>query len=231
MDGRFLLVSFACAAMIAWGCQTESGGVVEEGFCFPIDGDYTEADAFCENTYCPQMKCKNRIVAGAICDRSGGPSPVCMCDCCDEQMLVGGVPGEPEIWQEVYTCILESGCERNQRVRLQLVQSGACNETIYWYLSLNPEEVWEYSGTLKAGAFNWDQTGPSGFEESGCWQFSADGQRFNKRSEGPGFYCIGAGSRGDGSTPATLPSCEELEGSAIADFTSCPEPPPAGPLD
>jgi len=228
----------SCMTLVAisvFGCANEEGPPgVEEGFCFPTgpDGDdYTEADEFCLEDYCPQRDCENKVVAGAMCDREGGTSPTCICDCCVEQPEVGGDPGSPEIWEEVYTCILGSDCEQNTPVRLQLVQKGVCGETIDWYLSISPDEVWEYTGTLESGAFNWEQIAPPGFTESGCWQFSDDGQRFNKRSAGPGFYCIGAGSRGAGSTPAALPSCAELEASGISDFTSCPAPPPAGPLD
>lgn len=232
---RILVVIFCFAALFVLGCQTESGAPVEEGFCFPTgpDGDdYTEADEFCLEDYCPQRDCSGEIVASAMCERDVGPDSYCLCDCCEEQMEVGGDPGAPEIWQEVYSCVLDPNAPCDQMsVRLQLVQSGVCNRTIDWYLSVNPEEVWEYTGDIEDGSFNWEQTGPPGFEESGCWQFSEDGQRFNKRSAGPGFYCIGTGSRGAGSTPGELPTCDELKGSTISDFTSCPQAPPAGPLD
>jgi len=232
----FPLTGFAAGAMLAlMGCTSSSGTAAEEGFCFPTgpDGDdYTEADEFCLEDYCPQRDCQNRILAEAMCSRGAALDHVCICDCCDPQIEVGGDPGAPEIWEEVYTCILDAAeCEQNTSVQLQLVQKGTCGETVDWYLSISPDEVWQYTGTLDGTSFNWNQIAPPSFEEEGCWEFSQDAQRFNKRSAGPGFYCVGAGSRGAGSSPATLPTCEEIEAAGIGDFTSCPQSPPANPID
>ena len=143
----FPLTGFAAGAMLAlMGCTSSSGTAAEEGFCFPTgpDGDdYTEADEFCLEDYCPQRDCQNRIVAEAMCSRGAALDHVCICDCCDPQIEVGGDPGAPEIWEEVYTCILDAAeCEQNTSVQLQLVQKGTCGETVDWYLSISPPAPW-----------------------------------------------------------------------------------------
>jgi hypothetical protein len=136
------------------------------------------------------------------------------------------------VWEEVYTCILDSPpCEQDTPVKLELVQTGACGQTVDWTIAEGPGQGSQYSGTLSGTSFRWEQTAPEGVEEEGCWAFSADAQRFNKLSGGLGFDCVGTGSRGAGSDPGDLPTCEEIEAAGIGDFTSCPPSPPASPIE
>lgn len=232
---RELLGGIVVVAVISIvGCQ--DGQPIPEGGCFPTGpngDDYAEADAFCEEVYCPQTECQDRVVADAYCER---PSPfdqgnVCSCECCDPQPDVGGTASSPEVWEEVYSCLLTGlPCEQDTAVTLALVQSGACGETVEWTITDGPGTGFQYSGTLSGTSLSW-QSLPGTPEESGCWAFSEDLQRFNKLSEGAGFQCIGAGSRGASSTPATLPTCTEIEAANIGDFTACPPAPPQSPID
>ena len=214
----------------------EEGGI-PEGACFPKGDegtDFTEADIFCEDDYCPNTPpeegCEGRVLVDAICSREVTMTTYhqCMCECCEQQLEVGGTPDNPEVWEEVYTCLLEGDppCQQDERVELELVQSGACGQTVDWTISEGEGEGNQYSGTLTNGSFNWTSVpGTDTPEEEGCWQFSNDAQKFNKLSTGSGFDCVGIGTRGDGSDPGTTPTCDEIVNAGLPDFTQCPPAP------
>jgi hypothetical protein len=134
---------------------------------------------------------------------------------------VGGSQLNPVIWEEVYTCIDDSGdCLglENTEVALALIQD---NQRIDWSIVDGVGMGSEYSGDLCGTSFEWTSE-PSTEQEEGCWEFTAD--RFNKRSFGAGFYCVGSGSRGAGSTPVPTPTCKDIAAANI-DFSACPDPP------
>lgn len=238
---RTILISAlaACAVLLVSGCPTTEENGIPAGACFPTgpDGDdFTEADAWCKETWCPQTPaCEGQVVVDATCSRNAsGPYRDCSCVCCEPQLNVGGTASEPEVWEEVYTCLLESipPCEQDSRVKLELVQSGNCGVNIDWTITEGIGRGNQYTGFMDGGSFNWTSVPGTGTpEESGCWQFSEDAQEFNKLSGGAGFDCIGHGTRGNRSDPGTTATCAEIEAAAIEDFTMCPPAPPSSPID
>lgn len=229
-----------CALLVTFGCRTTAEGGIPEGSCFPkgdMGEDFTEADLYCQDTYCPEVRCVGRIVAEATCSRNLAITGYhqCDCECCDAQIAVGGTAANPEVWEEKYTCLLPNAppndCEENIEVTLELVQSGVCGQTIDWRISEGPGMGTEYTGTLNAGSFNWSTKPSAMFEESGCWQFDEGGTEFNKLSAGADFDCVGIGVRGENSTPDDTPSCDEIRAAGIGDFTACPPAPPSSPID
>jgi hypothetical protein len=241
MRTLFITGLVLCTMASITGCQTTAEGGIPEGSCFPQGDqgeDFTEADLFCQDTFCPDVGCDGRIVAEALCSRSLAITGYhqCICDCCDPQIAVGGTGAQPEVWEEVYTCVLDFGeppCEQDTRVRLELVQTGACGQTIEWTIA--PGFIGEgnqYSGTLDNGSFRWESVGGTDTpEEQGCWQFDGDGQMFNKLSTGSGFDCIGRGTRGQDSDPGTTATCNEIVAAEIDDFGACPPAPPDSLID
>jgi len=139
---------------------------------------------------------------------------------------IGGTEQAPVIWEERYTCIDDSGAclgIENVEVTLDLIQDA---ERIDWSIAQGVGEGSEYDGELCEASFRWSSK-PMTEAEDGCWEFTAD--RFNKRSFGAGFFCVGSGSKGAGSSPEPIPSCAEIA-AANVDFTACPLPPPASPI-
>ena len=170
----------------------------------------------------------------------GPPDPVGMCGdgaggtggsggsggCVPFATDVGGTEAAPAVWEERYTCIDDSGTcigEENTEVTLELVQNA---QRIDWKIAAGLGQDSEYEGDLCDTSFEWSSK-PMTDSEEGCWEFTAD--RFNKRSFGTGFFCIGSGSKGAGSTPVPTPTCEEIAALNV-DFTACPLPPPASPI-
>ena len=170
----------------------------------------------------------------------GPPEPVGMCGdgaggtggsggsggCVPFATDVGGTEAAPVVWEERYTCIDDFGTcigDENTAVTLELVQNA---QRIDWEIAAGVGQESEYSGELCDTSFEWSSQ-PMTESEDGCWEFTAD--RFNKRSFGAGFYCIGSGSKGVGSTPEPTPTCEEIA-AANVDFTACPLAPPASPI-
>jgi hypothetical protein len=155
--------------------------------------------------------------AGAGAGGSGGTG-----GCVPFSTEMGGSQSNPVIWEEVYTCIDDSGdCLglENTEVALALIQN---KQRIDWSIVEGTGTGSEYSGNLCDTSFKWTSE-LSTEQEEGCWEFTAD--RFNKRSFGTGFYCVGSGSRGAGSAPTRTPSCKDIAAADI-DFSACPEPPP-----
>ena len=204
-----------CATLPIVGCTSTGGEDPGEGICLD--------DAFCEDTYCA-TRCPEMGAVGvrdAFCDPD---TDVCDCDCCFPPAYtdLGGAPASPEVWNEVYTCLNNAGgCESDQiPVQLELIQS---DSRIEWSISLGPGEDSMYAGTLCRSQFNWSSVpGTDTLEETGCWTFIEN--RFNKTSLGSTFRCVGAGSRGADSKPATVPTCAELALETV-DYEACPPSP------
>ena len=130
---------------------------------------------------------------------------------------VGGTESAPVLWEERYTCITSLGeClgEENIEVALALIQDA---QRIDWSIAEGTGQGSEYAGDLCDTSFRWTSK-PGTESEEGCWEFTET--QFNKRSFGASFFCVGAGSKGDGSTPAALPSCEEIA-AANVDYEAC----------
>lgn len=139
---------------------------------------------------------------------------------------VGGTESAPVVWEEKYTCIDQFGdClgEENIEVALELIQNA---ERIDWSIAQGIGQDSEYTGELCDASFTWSSE-PGTESEDGCWEFTDT--QFNKRSFGSGFFCVGSGSKGAGSTPTSTPTCAEIA-AANVDFTACPLPPPASPI-
>ncbi|NNE20222.1 MAG: hypothetical protein HKN10_17270, partial [Myxococcales bacterium] len=129
-------------------------------------------------------------VAVGVCPTGGGG------DCVPFSTAVGGSESSPVVWEERYTCIDAGGAcldSENIEIVLALVQA---NERIDWSIAEGEGEGSEYAGDLCGTEFEWTSK-PETAQEEGCWAFTDD--RFNKRSFGSGFFCIGSGSRGAGS--------------------------------
>ena len=120
-------------------------------------------------------------------------------------------------WQACLDAV--GGCESDRTgVELSLIQN---DSQIDWSISMGVGEGSMYSGTLCSSEFNWRSL-PGTLDETGCWTFSQD--EFNKTSLGSTFRCVGAGSRGADSTPATVPTCAELAVMDV-DYEACPPQP------
>ena len=147
-------------------------------------------------------------------------------DCVPFATDVGGSGTTAVYWEEVYTCVDSlGGCvESETAVTLALIQD---ESRIDWEIVDGAGQGSEYSGELCDTSFAWTSM-PGTASEDGCWEFTAD--RFNKRSYGSGFFCVGAASRGGGTTPGPVPTCAELAQVEV-DYTDCPQPPPQSPID
>jgi len=212
---RILRISgfLVCVTLPIFGCTSAGGEEPGEGICLD--------DAFCEGTYCP-TRCPEMGAVGvtdAFCDPD---TDLCVCDCCFPPSYtdLGGTPASPVIWNEVYTCLdAVGGCESDRTgIELSLIQN---DSQIDWSISMGVGEGSMYSGTLCSSEFNWKSL-PGTLDETGCWTFSQD--QFNKTSLGSTFRCVGAGSRGADSTPATVPTCAELALMDV-DYEACPPQP------
>lgn len=160
------------------------------------------------------------------CDNTSRLSS-CRCECEPFATNVGGSASNPEVWEERYTCIEDDGScfgIENTAVTLALVQN---ESRVDWSITAGAGTGSQYFGDLCDTSFRWESQ-PGTAAEEGCWEFTAD--RFNKLSYGDGFTCVGSGSKGAGSSPASAPSCSELA-SAGVDIGACPAAPPASPLD
>jgi len=147
-------------------------------------------------------------------------------DCVPLPTDVGGSGTTAVYWEEVYTCVdAARGCVESQTpVTLALLQDAS---EVDWEIVDGIGQGSEYSGELCDTSFVWTSK-PGTASEDGCWELTAD--RFNKRSYGSGFFCVGAGSRGGGTTPAPVPTCAELAAVEV-DYAECPQPPPQSPID
>jgi hypothetical protein len=133
------------------------------------------------------------------------------------------------VWEEVYTCVTSTTCEEDVPITVQLTQT---SKDVDWQVTAGIDEGSTYSGELCGTSFKWEATGTTP-DETGCWEFNQAAFAFNKRSLGPGFVCVGIGSKGAGSDPdpeGILPTCSDLQRPGI-DYGTCPQAPPAGPAE
>lgn len=175
---------------------------------------------------------------GLTCDndRTGGES-TCECvpgskDCVPAFTDIGGTPENPVVWEEKYTCVDNNGScfaggasDNNQPITFELVQDG---KDVTGTVRAGPGEGDVFEGELCGNEFRWIDVTPGVQDpEQGCWTFTSNS--FNKRSfVADDFDCVGSGTRGAGSTPPDIISCQDL-GSASINYTKCPAPPPAAP--
>ena len=175
---------------------------------------------------------------GLTCDndQTGGES-TCECipgskDCVPMFPDIGGTAENPVVWEEKYTCVDNNGLcfadgtsDNNQPITFELVQDG---KDIIGTVAAGPGEGDVFEGELCGNEFRWIDVTPGVQDpEQGCWTFASSA--FNKRSfVADDFDCVGSGTRGAGSTPPDVISCQDL-GLASIDYAACPAPPPAAP--
>lgn len=161
---------------------------------------------------------------------AGGMGGGCVPDFTD----VGGPPGNPVIWEEKFTCVNASrqcfgggASDNNEPITFQLVQDG---KGLRGTVQTGQGEGDVFEGELCGNEFRWVDVTPGVLDpERGCWTFTSDS--FNKRSFVTSeFDCIGAGTKGEGSTPPDVLSCEAL-GAELPVSSDCPPAPPAAPED
>jgi len=161
---------------------------------------------------------------------AGGTGGGCVPDFTD----VGGPPGSPVIWEEKFTCVNASrqcfgggASDNNEPITFALVQDG---KDLRGTVRTGQGEGDVFEGELCGNEFRWVDVTPGVIDpERGCWTFTSD--RFNKRSFVTSeFDCIGAGTKGEGSTPPDVISCEAL-GADPPVSSDCPPAPPAAPED
>ncbi len=219
-----------CGDVLTW--RTLTGSRIEEGtFVFADQTNtYTRSSNY---TLANPGETGSCTGTGSKVGPPGPPKQVGVCptggggDCIPFSTTVGGTELAPVVWEERYTCVDASGAcfgSENTEVVLELIQA---NERIEWSIAEGEGTGSQYAGDLCDTSFEWT-SGPETPEEEGCWGFTAD--RFNKRSFGSGFFCIGSGSKGAGSIPVPTPSCAEIA-AANVDFSACPKPPPASPIE
>lgn len=219
-----------CGNVLTW--STLTGPRIEEGtFVFADQTNtYTRTSNYTLENPGETGSCTG---TGSKVGPPGPPKTVGVCptggggDCMPFSTTVGGSEAAPVVWEERYTCVDADGAclgLENIAVVLELIQA---NERINWSIAEGEGTGSEYVGDLCGTSFEWTSE-PTTPQEEGCWAFTAD--RFNKRSFGSGFFCIGSGSKGAGSIPVPVPTCAQIA-AADVDFTVCPEPPPASPIE
>ena len=236
----FTALGTLCQDRLEWA--GESGAITERGiWTFGAEANtYTRASQYTRNNPGTMGDCTG---SGSRVGKPGPPEAVGTCptggggagggggtggtDCVPFANDVGGSGTTAVYWEEVYTCVDGAGnCVGTERteVTLALLQDGS---EVDWEIVDGEGQGSEFSGELCDTSFWWTSK-PGTPAEDGCWEFTAD--RFNKRSYGAGFYCVGAASKGGGSTPDLVPTCAELA-TANVDYTECPPQPPASPID
>ena len=176
-----------------------------------------ETDADCEESF----MCDNDTVGGSSCQ--------CVSSCVPD-FQVGGTEENPVIWEEKYTCVDEGGAcfadgasDNNESITFSLVQDG---KDVTGSVASGQGGGDVFEGELCGNAFRWVDRGTG---EEGCWTFTENA--FNKRSFITGaFDCVGIGTRGAGSTPPDVISCQDF-GMLSIPIDECPPPPPAAPQD
>lgn len=163
-------------------------------------------------------------------DKLGGES-TCQC-VCDPAFEVGGTAEAPIIWEEKYTCVDEEkqcfsggASDNNEPITFSLVQNG---KDVTGTVVAGPGTGDVFEGQLCGTEFRWIDVTPGAINpEQGCWTFTEDA--FNKRSYATDdFDCVGIGTRGAGSVPPDVISCQDF-GSVQLDIMACPDPPPTPP--
>jgi len=193
--------------------------------CFGVAvGDGTDGSLCKIDGDCGSLECDND-------SRTSG----CTCaDCVPAFTDLGGPPESPVIWEEKYTCVDDSencfaggNSDNNTPITFALVQEG---KEITGTVVSGPGEGDVFAGELCNDKFQWVDVTPGNVDpERGCWTFTSTS--FNKRSYVSfEFGCVGAGTRGAGSTPADVISCQDL-GADPPSFSVCPMAPPAAPQD
>jgi hypothetical protein len=216
--------------VVTW--RTLLGSLIEEGtFVFADQANaYTRTSNY---TLANPGETGSCTGTGSKVGPPGPPKAVGVCptggggDCIPFSTTVGGSESAPVVWEERYTCVDAGGAcagPENIEIGLALIQA---NERIDWSIAEGTGIGSEYAGDLCGTSFEW-MSEPETPQEEGCWAFTDD--RFNKRSFGSGFFCIGSGSRGAGSIPVPTPTCAEIA-AANVDFSVCPKPPPASPIE
>ena len=192
--------------------------------CFGVEvGDGTDGSLCTTDRNCNSLQCDNdRRTSTCTCD-----------DCIPDFTDIGGTPENPVIWEEKYTCIddFTNDCfaggasDNNTPITFALVQDG---KNITGTVQAGPGQGDVFEGELCGDKFQWVDVTPGVVDpEQGCWTFTSDA--FNKRSYVNGdFVCVGAGTRGAGSTPPDVISCQDL-GANQPTFSDCPPAPPAPP--
>lgn len=171
------------------------------------------------------------------CDRSSRVKSTCECYSCPG---VGGPEASPVVWEEVYTCIDYDDECFGERVRATFEVTGIYSSDIRAVIVDGPDTGFELSGYVSPPdfaylcetEFKWEQQNVTDRPEEGCWTFNADQTLFYKHSYRPSlsinfaeWRCVGAASRGLGSTPPQVVTCEQLAAQVERDFRSCPESP------
>ena len=162
-------------------------------------------------------------------------------DCVPDFLDLGGSGDSPVIWEEKFTCVHGGGgsagdagqcfsggaSDNNEPITFELMQDG---KNLVGRVRSGQGEGDIFEGELCGNEFRWvDATPGVDNPERGCWTFTSTS--FNKRSYAPSeFDCVGAGTKGQGSTPPDVMSCQAL-GSSTVDVTVCPPAPPAAPED
>lgn len=155
-------------------------------------------------------------------------------DCVPAFTDLGGTAASPVIWEEKFSCVDNDGncfgdgaSDNNEPITFELVQDG---KQLTGTVLVGQGEGDIFEGELCGNEFRWIDVTPGVVNpERGCWTFTSDS--FNKRSGAPSeFSCVGIGTRGAGSVPPKVISCEEL-GVDTPSFSDCPAAPPAPPQD
>ena len=183
-----------------------------------------ETDADCQESF----MCDNDTVGGSSCKCIPGDDP------CVPDFQIGGTEENPTIWEEKYTCVNAAGScfsggasDNNESITFSLVQNG---KDVRGEIAFGGGAGDVFEGELCGSEFRWvDVTPGVQNPEEGCWTFTNDA--FNKRSFATGeFDCVGIGTRGAGSNPPDVISCQDF-GTISIPIDECPPPPPALPQD
>lgn len=231
-----------------WGCPPGEEPVVGPPPC-ERDEDCGPA-ARCVATYCQElcwgvsrgdggvgaMCSSDSDCVDSTCDQSSREESTCQCFTCPAR---AGAVSAPVVWEEAYTCIDYYQECMGEGVRVTFELTELPGGELRGEITAGPDLGFVLEGTERSlrfrcrSEFRWEQQDVAERPEKGCWTFSADGTTFYKHSYRTGgvgalgFRCVGAGTRGRGSPPPPVLTCEHLKAQASErDFASCPESPP-----